>query len=83
MCLNINLSFGEHYYSNGESSLWFSLLITLIGAAFGAFVGFRLYIRQEQKLRKKRLKSERKYFLKNLDEAIDFSIQQLNVYNNP
>ncbi|MRT93538.1 hypothetical protein [Ancylomarina sp. 16SWW S1-10-2] len=80
LLLNIQFSFGENYYDADPSSLWVSLLITLIGAAFGAWFGFKFYIKQEQTLREKRLESENRYFVKNLEDALENIKQQQKQY---
>jgi len=80
LLLNIQFSFGENYYDAEPSSLWVSLFITLLGAAFGAWVGFKFYIKKEQTLREERLESENRYFVKNLEDALDNIKQQQEKY---
>lgn len=79
--LDFQFSFGENYYNAEPSSQLLELLITLIGATAGAFLGYYLYTRQEKNDKDKRLKEEKKYFLHTLEGGIDYLKQQIEKNN--
>jgi hypothetical protein len=74
--LNINFRFGNDFYNITPTSDWLSLFFTLIGAAFGAWLGFKLYIRKERVIKKKDLLFVKEYFIENIEKAQENVYQQ-------
>jgi hypothetical protein len=67
--LNINFRFGNDFYTTEPTLEWLSLFFTLIGAAFGAWLGFKLYIQKEKIIKNENLQFTKEYFIENLEKA--------------
>ena len=86
--MTFEIKFGEHYYTNDESSFWISLLITIIGS----FLGFFLALWLDRKADKRNIKRKErednskrlnviKYLDSNISGVLDYIPKQLSKYD--
>lgn len=81
--LDFNLfSFDENYYNTQQTSQILGFLITLLGAAFGAWIGFRFYIKQDKDEKKKKNKIIKDYFIETVEQAVKNVELQIKVYKD-